>query len=541
MDVTFEKAQKIMHHTLKYLYSRMILDYLPETETEHYYRCEVNHPSQIQHTCLMWTKMEHLETYFDIDYKQIEEKDMVRKMINQLNLMDVPDDYKHEVLSILKDWCIQHKTKKRNHRYLDVLQDIVKVYNSTPHRSLNNIQPKDVNKTKKADIWAYMYLKSKKISMSYISMLFDRSYDEHFTREIFKVSQRFQMQAIPIYRIKEYDGTSIRGLFYESEMVEVNKNEDTMWSTAQLIGTATIELNIAAHNSLEYIDLRKTKLCVKARIKHVNGDSIKPTEYVVPINNFLHSINSQVDVTLQNKLMTSSTTHFSYKAMIQTLLYYESEAKESQLTSQLCHKNKSGHFDDSDVQNGSNSSLYDRAQYFTQSQMCDLEGPLFHGLCNLDRYMLSQVVINVKLYRSRPEFALMTSVSDPNFQIIIDDIVLKVCKIRLNPAVITAHAQKIRLNPAVITAHAKKLQTTNARYPYTRTEVRLISLPAGSLSFNYNNVFNGLRPIRCVIGFTESSSSSGSYTLNSFNFQHFNLGQIALKLNQVHVGGNVMQ
>ncbi|CAG2217198.1 unnamed protein product [Mytilus edulis] len=72
-------------------------------------------------------------------------------------------------------------------------------------------------------------------------------------------------------------------------------------STAQLTGTAPIEFNIAAQNSLEYIDSRKTKLYVKARIKHINGDSLKPTEYVGPVNNFLHSMFSQIDITLQNK------------------------------------------------------------------------------------------------------------------------------------------------------------------------------------------------------------------------------------------------
>lgn len=98
-------------------------------------------------------------------------------------------------------------------------------------------------------------------------------------------------------------------------------------STAQLTGTAPIEFNIAAQNSLEYIDLRKTKLYVKARIKHINGDSLKPTEYVGPVNNFLHSMFSQIDITLQNKLVTSTTTHYPYKAMIQTLLSFGSEAK----------------------------------------------------------------------------------------------------------------------------------------------------------------------------------------------------------------------
>ncbi|CAG2217197.1 unnamed protein product [Mytilus edulis] len=101
LDVTFKKAEKLMHHTLKYVYARMVLDCLPDIVKEHCYGCEVNHPSQIQHTCLMWTKMEHLETYFDIVYKQIAEKDMVRKMSNQVKLIDVPDDYKNDTKGLV--------------------------------------------------------------------------------------------------------------------------------------------------------------------------------------------------------------------------------------------------------------------------------------------------------------------------------------------------------------------------------------------------------------------------------------------------------
>ena len=86
-------------------------------------------------------------------------------------------------------------------------------------------------------------------------------------------------------------------------------------------------------------------------------------------------------------------------------------------------------------------------------------------------------------------------------------------------------------------AHAEQLKTTNTKYPFTRTEVGLISISTGSLSFNYNNLFNGLRPIRVV----DSEAAAGSYALNPFNFQHFSLSQITLKLNQVPVSGNIMQ
>jgi hypothetical protein len=133
---------------------------------------------------------------------------------------------------------------------------------------------------------------------------------------------------------------------------------------------------------------------------------------------------SQVDVTIQNKLITSTTTHYLYKAMIQNMLSYGTDAKKSQLSSQLYFKDKTGHYDDNDVKNGANTSLCTRSFYFGQSQTCDMEGPLLRDLFNLDRYILNSVAINVKMYRSRPEFCLMTSEATPNFEVVIEDIAL---------------------------------------------------------------------------------------------------------------------
>lgn len=275
------------------------------------------------------------------------------------------------------------------------------------------------------------------------------------------------------------------------------------------------------------MDLKRSKLCLKVRIKHADGSSLKATEYVGPVNLFMQSLFGQVDVTIQNKLVTSTTTHYPYKSMIQTLLSYGTDTKKSQLTSQLWVKDITGHFDDNDVKNGSNTALYSRSLLLSESQICDLEGPHLHDLFNLDRYIVNGVAINVKLYRSRPEFCLITNEATPNFEVIIEDIAIKVCK--------------LQVNPSIITAHAEKLKSTNAKYPFTRTEVCLISIPSGSLSFNYNNLFNGLRPNRVVIGFVDSEAAAGSYSLNPFNFQHFNVSQVALKLNQVPVSGNIMQ
>jgi hypothetical protein len=42
------------------------------------------------------------------------------------------------------------------------MRDIVQNYNSTPHRSLKGLAPKDVTKENAVDVWANLYLKKRK-------------------------------------------------------------------------------------------------------------------------------------------------------------------------------------------------------------------------------------------------------------------------------------------------------------------------------------------------------------------------------------------
>lgn len=117
-------------------------------------------------------------------------------------------------------------TKNRAKRYVDVLQDLVESYNETPHTSLNNTAPQNVTKANEADIWAYQYLipvkKSVKlvpchlkvndmVRVSHENTAFKRAHNEQFSKEIFKVAQRFRMQSIPVYKIKDFSNELIKG------------------------------------------------------------------------------------------------------------------------------------------------------------------------------------------------------------------------------------------------------------------------------------------------------------------------------------------
>ncbi|KAJ8304539.1 hypothetical protein KUTeg_018122 [Tegillarca granosa] len=143
---------------------------------------------------------------------------------------------------------------------------------------------------------------------------------------------------------------------------------------------------------MQYVDLKHSKLQVKDKIRKADGTNLVATEYVGTVNLFMSSLFSQ------SKSVTSTTNHYPYKARIQSMLCYGSEAKKSQLLGQIWADDPNGTLNVNDVQTGANTGLYERSEYFAKSKLVDMEEQIFHDLFNLDRYISNQVAIGEKLY-----------------------------------------------------------------------------------------------------------------------------------------------
>lgn len=169
---------------------------------------------------------------------------------------DTKANYAECVIQTLKSRIYRYFTKNRTKRYVDVLNEFVQSYNKTPHTSLGFTSPRDVTKANEADVWAYQYLKPVKIKsfkrtpfqlkaddmvrISHENAVFKRAYNEQFSKEIFKVAQRFRMQGIPMYKIKDFANETIRGNFYGSELQKVAKDENALWIIDKKIRKRTV-------------------------------------------------------------------------------------------------------------------------------------------------------------------------------------------------------------------------------------------------------------------------------------------------------------
>ena len=117
---------------------------------------------------------------------------------------------------------------------------------------------------------------------------------------------------------------------------------------SQISNDVPLEFRIAASNTLDYLDLSGSQIYVKLKVTKADGSNLDASYKVGPVNLFLQSLFSTVEVTLQNKVTLTCTSN-PYRAMIQTLFNYGNEAENSQLTMQLSMKDDNNAMDDADT------------------------------------------------------------------------------------------------------------------------------------------------------------------------------------------------
>lgn len=228
---------------------------------------------------------------------------------------------------------------------------------------------------------------------------------------------------------------------------------------------------------------------------------------------------------LQNKISVTCNNN-PYTAIIKTLLNLDDATTTTQTSTQLFYADDHDHPEDPNPAGGNNGLLV-RSQYIAESRVLDLQGPVFHDFFQFPRYMLNQVDVKLKLFRSSPAFSLLSGETSPAYKIDILDIILL--------------ARKVSVSPSVIYAHNEMLQHTNAKYFYPKIDTRIQSIAAGSTTFHWENLFQGQKPNKVVVGFVMSPSTSGNYVINPLDFLNCNITSICLYADGMSVMGNPLK
>lgn len=206
------------------------------------------------------------------------------------------------------------------------------------------------------------------------------------------------------------------------------------------IGVSDTPIEIVVSGSgAEYIDLKRSKLYVKARILKTDGTALADTEKTGIVNLPLQSMFSQMDVYLNNKLVSFNTNNYPWKAYLKTILFCGKDELDSQKQSELFYKDE-GTMNDANAYNGANAGLVLRYGCTQKSKIFELEGNLKEDIFDIDKYLINGVDIYIKLFRSSTPFVIMSAEDSPAYKLELLDVVYKVAKVRVDPGVLLNHS-----------------------------------------------------------------------------------------------------
>ena len=292
---------------------------------------------------------------------------------------------------------------------------------------------------------------------------------------------------------------------------------------ATLAPNAPIEF-IVSGATADYIDMNNSYLHVKAKVTKNDGSAPLAAEVgFAPVNYWMHSLFSQVDVLLNDTLVTPSENTYPYRAYIESTLNYGREAKETHLTSALYYQDTAEQLDSRDET--LNAGFKKRHDHAHQGRVVDMEGRLHCDIFHQNRLLMNGVDVKIRLIPSKSSFNLIGP--DDTYRSIITHA--------------SFFARKIRLNPAVALAQAKALEIAPAKYPVKRVVVKTFTVPRGNASVVQDNLFLSQTPNRLVIGLVASDAFNGSITTNPFNFATHDVSFLSLYLDGKQVPSKPLQ
>lgn len=276
---------------------------------------------------------------------------------------------------------------------------------------------------------------------------------------------------------------------------------------ASLTDQTPVEFYVSG-NGEHYLDLAHTLLHLRIKILKKNDANLADTDNVAPLNYILNTLFSECTVFLNDKLV-SSQANYSYRAILESLLFYSKSSQESLLSCACFYKDTAGHHNDV---NDSNKGYSKRKELCKNSKIIDLIGALHFDLAAQPKLLINGVNLRIKLERHKDAFVLMSGTD--NYKIHIDFASL--------------YVRKVNVSPSIILGHEKALEKGVIKMPIRRVDVKTFALSQGLQSTTIANAFIGQLPTRIVLGFVSNEAYNGNITKNPFQFQNYKLNYLCI-------------
>ena len=273
-----------------------------------------------------------------------------------------------------------------------------------------------------------------------------------------------------------------------------------------------------------YLDLNDSKLELKCKITKENGDNLGDQNHVGPVNLLLHSLFSNIEMEVYRKQVTEPGQLYSLRSYLETLLNFESNTLNTRHLMEGWEKDTSGQLADTDANKGdANEGLRKRAARFKGSKVVTLIGRPHLDLFHQDKLIPGDQDIKIRLLPNNHKWVLKSAAPadrDPqvNYKLEILNARLFIRTKQVSKSLANAHIEMLR-------------KGNNYHIDFTKVSMKQLQIPQGVNTMHFDGVYSGVVPDRVIVCFIRDDALAGSYTLNPFNLEHYNVNYLVLKVN----------
>jgi hypothetical protein len=285
---------------------------------------------------------------------------------------------------------------------------------------------------------------------------------------------------------------------------------------------APIEFTIKTADDY-YIDLDQSRFIATTKITKANGTNMDGNIRAAPVNLMLHSLFREIQATLNDTPVSDPNPLYPYRAYLETLLSFSEETQKTRLITEGWAKDTTGHMAITDL-GGANVGLKDRATRFATSTVVELVGRPHLDVFHQNRLIPPGTTLRIKCIPSSNQFVCMSPPPQGNAQ-------QEEFKAAIQNVSFMIRTKK--LSESVDLAIRKNLLLKNIRLPYTKVQVKHLTIPANVTTQDFDGIYDGVLPDLVVVGLVADEDFAGHYNRNPFNFQTFNVNRMEMLRNGV--------
>jgi len=338
-----------------------------------------------------------------------------------------------------------------------------------------------------------------------------------------------------------------------NQIAIIDTHENIAYPKSSIEESNPIEFDITPNYQCA-IDPHNLFLYIEAKIVTENGDTIPPTitrpapppadggagpggapiveanpeKYIIPQNNLISALIEDIIIKINGTIISGGDNNYAHRADLETRLSYPIDCKQNMLSLGLYEEELKAFNDYTedqikaicdiiDVDASLDRGLSLRFRATACSNRFTLMGKIHSEICEQTKLLPEGIPLNLKIEFNKGKFYLLTNGGQNP-------------KVKIDKAWITY--KNVKLAPEIIEGQEKLLQSNNpAIFPFRKPEIRTFSIGGPTTrDISIPEVSLGEVPRNVIIGLIRNTAYNGNYKQDAFNYEHFNLESIELKI-----------